>query len=220
MGKGRKLTVKIKSAEGLLNTDTDGSARDVSDPFVVCCFDGNVRHELGRTEVAENTLNPEWNEKFTFDISTQINNHINQELPEPKYLTFYIYDGDVDKCEPLGNVGIYFKELLEKGSVDETYPIKDGTGTLKIACSLKKVKQPMTGTQKAAVGAGVAVGATALGLFGAYMLNRRKKKKEEAAEGEEAGDREVEEEYEEDDDEGEKKPWWEFDDDSDDDDDE
>lgn len=221
MGKGRKLTVNIISAEGLANADGHYPG-DVSDPFVICCFDGNISHELCRTKMIENSLNPVWDETFEIDISSEMSRQVGQGLPEPKYLTFFIYDGDVTTSQPLGSAGVLFKDLLRRGEMKGNFPIINGTGVLRLAVSMKRAKSSsmLSASTLAKVGGGVAVGAAAAGLVAAYLTRKEKKKQKKMGHdraygggwgsgpsinyGYHSGDSSS--------DEGGFKPWWDMDD--------
>lgn len=238
----RKLTIKVNSAQGL----SKGDCEDIADPFVVVCFDSNVSKQLGRTEVVQDNECPTWDHEFEVDVAEQIKELVESGRGEPKMITFCVYDGDVDSCQPLGVAGVSFKELLKKGHVEGDFPVFHGNGgTVNVSVSMKKVKKNSMFTDNGwiKVAGGVAVGTAAVGLLGAYLYNKNKEKKEKqgqlAAVQEEGGNppegvdpAEVEyapqcqaqtsglpfglHEHDDSDDDETFKPWWQMEDEDDD----
>ena len=92
-------------ARDLTNKDTFSK----SDPFLVLFIsDPNTHsyHEIGRTEVIRDNLNPNWKTTFTVDY------HFEMKQP----LTLKVFDFDESKPETLGEVQTTLGELVSKGT--------------------------------------------------------------------------------------------------------
>lgn len=215
---GRNLKITVTSARNLRNADEDEGGE--SDPFVVICFDNNVSQELGRTEVAPDTANPEWNHECEVDVSSPIKDIVKETGEEPKMITFCVYDGDADASEPLGVAGINFAELVKSGKFEGELPVFQGSGYITVAVEMKKVKISSMLKENAALHiAGGVAGGAALGALGLYLFNRYEKKKQKLAEGEEDPARtgmaygaNVDDDDDEEEDKDNMKKWWEMDD--------
>lgn len=216
--------------------NADGEELGQTDAFCVVCFDGNVSQELGRTEIAPETANPEWEHTFEVDVSKHIETVVEETGSEPEKLTFCLYDGDEGSVEPLGIAGVDFSDLVKEGKFEGDLPVIQGSGIVSVSVEMKKVKIGSMFKEDAALKiAGGVAGAAALGALGTYLFKRHEKKKQKLAEEQgEAGEGEGDENIrtgisyganidDDDDDEEDKdnlKKWWEMDDEADDDEDE
>lgn len=221
---GRTLNITIHSARELLNADGDELGQ--TDAFVVVCFDGDVNHELGRTEIAPETTNPEWEYTFEADVSKQIETIVEETGAEPEKLTFCLYDGDETQVEPLGIAGVDFSDLVKEGKFDGDLPIVQGSGIISVTVEMKKAKIGSMFKDSAALKiAGGVAGVAALGALGAYLYKRQEKKKAKIseAEGEEnvrtglEYGANVDDDDDDDEDKDNLKKWWEMDDEAEDD---
>ena len=82
-------TIHVRSAAGLVNTDTFGK----SDSFATVFIDGV---EVGQTDVKDNCLDPEWNYSLTLDLPTDRNSR----------LRLLVQDKDVDADDYLGEIEV------------------------------------------------------------------------------------------------------------------
>ncbi|CAG8448585.1 6450_t:CDS:2 [Funneliformis mosseae] len=121
MAKGvLKVTVgKSLSAKGLRNADEVGK----SDPYVVLSIDGA---ESQRTTTKVGTLDPVWNETFTFQVDRQ------------SRLYFKIWDSDPEKADKgkinddwLAEGKIDLTEVFTKHHVEGTHELKHNLGFTK-----------------------------------------------------------------------------------------
>lgn len=167
--------VNVISARGLANKD-DGSG-DVSDPYVIVCFDGLVTQEIGRTQAVQDNLSPVWEETIQVDMTTAMSAHMEAGGAKPKSLSFCIFDKDDNYDEPLGVASIPLRTLLTAGFVDGEYSINNGKGSMRVAVAVKKAKvsSMLKGTGR--FGAGAAAGTGALGLFTAYLNEKNKRRR-------------------------------------------
>lgn len=226
---GRTINITIHSARELMNADGDELGQ--TDAFVIVCFDGNVSQELGRTEIAPETSNPEWEHTFEVDVSKHIETIVEETGAEPEKLTFCLYDGDETSVDPLGYSGVDFSDLVKEGKFEGDLPIVQGSGIINVSVEMKKVRIGSMFKEDAALKiAGGVAGAAALGALGTYLFKRHEKKKQKIVE--EEGEVEGEEDTvrtglayganidDDDDDEEDKdnlKKWWEMDDEAEDD---
>lgn len=216
---GRSLTITVVSARDLRNADAEEGGE--SDPFVIVCFDNKTDQELGRTETASDTSNPEWDHTFEVDVTSHIEKTIEDTGKEPQMLTFCVYDGDEGSSEPLGVAGLSFSQLVKKGKVEDELPVFMGNGFVSVKVSMKKVKIGSMLKDDAAVKiAGGVAGAAALGVLGTYLYKRYQKKKEKIAEKEEediprtgiAYGANIEDDDDDEEDRDTMRKWWEMDD--------
>eukprot|EP01099_Mayorella_cantabrigiensis_P000353 TRINITY_DN1164_c0_g1_i1.p1 TRINITY_DN1164_c0_g1~~TRINITY_DN1164_c0_g1_i1.p1 ORF type:complete len:213 (-),score=54.04 TRINITY_DN1164_c0_g1_i1:36-641(-) len=111
-----QLELKLIRANGVIAGDITFSGGS-SDPY---CFVkvGNIR---AKSKVIQKTLNPTWDQTFTFIVPS---------IDEKIYIE--VFDEDmVGKDDALGNLEIPLKSQLNKGYSEQTLPIKkpDGNGT-------------------------------------------------------------------------------------------
>lgn len=216
---GRSLSITVESARDLRNADADEGGE--SDPYVIICLDNNTEQELGRTETASDTSNPEWNYSFDVDVTSHIERAIEQTGKEPQMLTFCVYDGDEGSSEALGVAGISFGDLVKNGKYEGEIPVFMGNGFVTVKVSMKKVKiGSMLKDNTALKVAGGVAGVAALGALGTFIYQKYEKKKQKLNEDEGVEDTRTGFAYganidDDDDDEEERgtmKPWYEMED--------
>lgn len=224
---GRTIHVTVHSAEGLTNADAAEGGQ--SDPFVVVCFDGNVSQELARTETVSNSSSPEWEQSFDLDVTSAIQNVIDETGEEPQNFTFCVYDGDVSEAEPLGMASLDFSDLVKAGKFSGPLTVDGGDGSINVTVEMKRVKIGSMLKDNAALSiAGGVAGVAALGALSAYLYKRYEKKKEKLAEDENVDSTRtgivyganIDDDGDDEEDKDNFKKWWEMDDEEDDDDDE
>jgi len=112
MTKG-ELKVTVVSAKGLKNKDAEGK----SDPYVKLWIE---REHPQRTKTQVGTLEPVWNETFTFKL-----NDNNKVL----HLKVFDSDGpDPKKDDELGETKINLEEVFQKGKIEKTVKLPTWLG--------------------------------------------------------------------------------------------
>ncbi|CAG8659839.1 15377_t:CDS:2 [Acaulospora morrowiae] len=99
------LKVTVVGAKNLKDEDAIGK----SDPFVELWIDHNYKQ---RTTTKQGTLNPVWNETFTFNLTSS--NHT---------LHLRVLDDDTVKDDKIGDTKVDLKEVIQHGRVDKEYKI-------------------------------------------------------------------------------------------------
>lgn len=206
---GLKVNVSVTSATGI------GGVY----PFVVVCFDGDLSNELFKTPAVTAAPTCTWNATFPLDLTTQIKAHIAAGNPEPKYLTFFIFDTGAPGVPSLGSAGVLLNTVHESGIAQGDFQVVNGSGTLALVVSnVKHIQEGeqqawyKTNTAKIAAGTGVAAVAAGLGGLALHKFNKKKKEKNATPETEplQSGTREL---VESDDDAAPKdkptdRPWY------------
>jgi Ca2+-dependent lipid-binding protein len=104
-----QLNLRVVEARGLANLDLIGK----SDPYVIVEMRGLPLPE-GRTKVIQNSLNPVWNEIFSFPVYHTF----------AQRLWLKLWDEDVTTSEDLGCTNVDLRELPPGAVVDKWYPIR------------------------------------------------------------------------------------------------
>lgn len=157
-------------------------------PFVVVCFDNDLRNELYKSGMASGGRTCVWNETFSLDLTTTMKNALADGKSEPTYLTFNVFDGGVPGMPALGSAGVKLASVRDEGFASGDFPIVNGTGTLALVVGpapdskkgswLRSDKAKVAG----AVGA-VGVGALAIGLTARHYHNKKKAKSQPGPSG-------------------------------------
>jgi len=93
------LTLTVVRARGLMSADSNG----LSDPYMQITI-GDAVKEAKKTKVLKRTLNPEWNEAFTFELS---------RAQRQDYMTLECFDWDMlSKNDSLGSVDLPLDALV------------------------------------------------------------------------------------------------------------
>eukprot|EP01087_Luapelamoeba_hula_P007200 TRINITY_DN1748_c2_g1_i2.p1 TRINITY_DN1748_c2_g1~~TRINITY_DN1748_c2_g1_i2.p1 ORF type:complete len:3417 (+),score=716.50 TRINITY_DN1748_c2_g1_i2:301-10551(+) len=109
---GLTLQVRVGSARDIKAADKTG----LSDPYVSLKLHGKRLRPKKCTKVVKRTLNPEWNEEFSFDRG-----EVDVDVDTARF-TVYDYDR-IARSEPLGVVDVPLKELKTKPLLDVWLPI-------------------------------------------------------------------------------------------------
>ncbi|CAN8064974.1 unnamed protein product [Agarophyton chilense] len=154
-------------------------------PFVVVCFDGNISEELHKTPAATVDGNvARWNDTFELDLGTHMKAVAADGRPEPKYLTFFVFDTGVPGVPSLGSAGVLLATVHERGKAHGDFQVVNGTGSLSLAVvSEKEQKEGFLHSEKAKTAGKVGGAAAALGL-GALAVHKYRKHKKEKEEPE------------------------------------
>eukprot|EP01059_Diplonema_ambulator_P033566 TRINITY_DN709_c0_g2_i2.p1 TRINITY_DN709_c0_g2~~TRINITY_DN709_c0_g2_i2.p1 ORF type:complete len:231 (+),score=61.33 TRINITY_DN709_c0_g2_i2:62-754(+) len=110
-----KLDVRIVGCRNLSNTETFG----VSDPYVVVSCEGKKY----RTTTKKQTLNPEWNEKFTFMLADEASARLEME----------VWDANVMVDSPMGRYAVALDGLVRGVVSDKWYMLQGAkTGEIRV----------------------------------------------------------------------------------------
>lgn len=163
---------------------TSGSNLGGVHPFVVVCFDGNVAEELHKTAAVRMESNSAtWNETFTIDLTTHMKNLMADGRPEPRYLTFFVFDRGMPDVPSLGSAGVLLDTVKEHGRAHGDFQMVNGSGSLSLAVVSEKAdKEGFFQSDKGKTAAKVGGAAVALGLsaFAVHKYRKHRKHKHEA----------------------------------------
>ncbi|XP_044464818.1 synaptotagmin-5-like [Mangifera indica] len=118
------LSIVVISAENLPKVDLMGKA----DPFVVLTL--KKSGAKAKTRVANDTLNPVWNQTFEFVV----------EDGQHEMLIMELYDHDTFGKEKMGRVIMTLTRVILEGEIQDSFPI-DGTKEGKLSLNLKWTPQ-------------------------------------------------------------------------------
>jgi len=125
--KKKQIQVELIEAKQLLPMDANGK----SDPFVQVTIGKNVQ----KSQTIPNTLNPQWNEKFTMPVTN----------PDTDTIKFDVFDSDVTKAsDPLGSAQMPLTSLKE-GRQDFWLPLQGKKSSGSIHVSLTPINFGITG---------------------------------------------------------------------------
>lgn len=119
----RLLIVEVVEAKNLIACERSGT----SDPYVVCSLLDiamrEVKNEKFKTKVKSKTLNPKFNEKFSFGSSYDLKNVL--ALPTLSINLFHKAQSLIGADLPMGNIDITLDSLPSDGStVKEFYKLR------------------------------------------------------------------------------------------------
>ncbi|KAL6056000.1 phosphatidylserine decarboxylase [Balamuthia mandrillaris] len=125
------LQVTVKEAKNLLAADSNG----FSDPFVILSLPGQTH----KTKVIKKSLNPVFNESFTFSLSEPHHDYKNQTL------NVEVRDKDFFGSDALGQVDIPLISLpVDAAQEEEKWYALNRTSTGQILIGLK-LERPLAG---------------------------------------------------------------------------
>lgn len=208
---GVNLNVQIKSGRNI------GGVY----PFVVVCFDNNIKSELFKTEAVQGGSFTRWDHVQAVDFTQEMKTLMADGHPEPKYLTFFIFDTGARGVPSLGSAGVLLQTVQENGIAQGEFPIVGGTpgASLDLVVSQEKLSRGQEGflhSNTAKIAGGVGVAALASGLAALAIKQHKKKKgKKPKKNSKKEGTRSIDPEGEEEEEEEEEKkgltrgrPWW------------
>ena len=119
----RLLIVEVLEAKNLIACERSGT----SDPYAVCTLLDiamrEVKNEKFKTKAKSKTLNPKWNEKFSFGSSYDLKNVL--ALPTLSINLYHKAQSLIGADLPMGNVDITLDSLPSDGStVKEFYKLR------------------------------------------------------------------------------------------------
>ncbi|PXF47205.1 hypothetical protein BWQ96_02980 [Gracilariopsis chorda] len=162
-------------------------------PFAVVCFDGDISHELFKSRATNQQGGVAvWNESFTVDLTTELKALHAENRPEPKYLTFFLFDTGTAGIPSLGCAGVLLSNVHERGKSAGDFPVVKGSGSLALEVVLDKDDSFIH--SNAAKITGAVAGTAAVAGLGAFAINKYRKKKKAGADDHEAEEGEGEEE--------------------------
>ncbi|CAN8066361.1 unnamed protein product [Agarophyton chilense] len=156
-------------------------------PFAVVCFDGDISHELYKSNAATTQHDglAVWNDTFTVDLTNEFKSLEADHRPQPKYLTFFLFDTGSPGIPSLGSAGVLLSNVRDRGRSAGDFPVVNGSGSLALVVELEKAdNEGFFHSDAAKITAGVASAGAALGL-GALAFNKYKNKKKKLSEQEE-----------------------------------
>ena len=142
VGEIRKLTVEVAQAKNIPKMDLMGKC----DSYCVLIINGSGQNNVHSTAVVARNSNPEWNETFTWMISSK----------QDRVLTITVMDKDNFKNDDLvGCVYVNLQELPLDKEVNQWYPIENPNQQSRLdQCKLRLSLSVRTLAQQAKIAAG------------------------------------------------------------------
>lgn len=166
-----KLKVKIRSA-----TQVGGTL-----PFVVVSIDNNPDIEIHKTEVADGGTVAVWDEEFEFNLTPHIRALVERGNPEPRYLTFSVFDFGERGTPALGVARVPLVRVRDGAGANGQFRIWHGDGTLSL--SVARARREWLQSDAARMGAAVGAAALATGVSSATLRAATKGKKKKRSKG-------------------------------------
>lgn len=190
------VSVKIESASAL------GGVY----PFVVACYDNDLRRELYKTAAAESGDVNVWDESFDLDLQTEEKARKADSVSPPVYLTFFAYDTGTPGAPSLGSAGVLLDTVREHGIAEGEFPVVNGSGTLKLTVDAQQDKKWYQSTAAKYTAGAVGVGALAAGVSALVVGQKKKNQKKRQQELQQRQGDDSEEDDDDDDDDGHGGP--------------
>lgn len=190
------VTVKIESASGM------GGVY----PFVVACYDNDLRRELHKTAAAESGDVNVWEESFEINLQTEEKARKADNVSPPVYLTFFAYDTGTPGAPSLGSAGVLLDNVRQNGIAEGDFPVVNGSGTLKLTVDAQQGKKWYKSNAAKYTAGAVGVGAVAAGLGALVVGKKKKNQKKQQQELQQRQGEDSEDDDDDDDDDGHGGP--------------